>query len=292
MANPYLHLIGVDNALDEGTTPVRFKGILLEFADETEFRVKLKGLFLEFGEEGSLPPSDPVLATVDATQLTGDPAGRTEINLYWSHGSGGGTIDHHELYRIPGNLPLPVGSDYATVTGYGGVVLVDDTLTFDAEATSEILPQAASGETWTYYLFACGATENSTCDAVMVETITTIPQTLTVGDIGDRKVRLNWAVAGDDNLDGYNVYRCDGGSFDPATCVQVNSVLVTSGVFLDGAANTTNRRPVGEVPLPVNGQSYAYKVESEDQTTSWTTGTQNQSADPLKSAVTTAEKNA
>ncbi|HOX22231.1 MAG TPA: hypothetical protein PLL10_02110, partial [Elusimicrobiales bacterium] len=45
--------------------------------------------------------------------------------------------------------------------------------------------------------------------------------------------------------------------------------------FDDSAANVTNRRTGAEVPYPQDGQTFAYKVETEDSTSYWTDGTSN-----------------
>lgn len=201
-------------------------------------------------------------------------------------------LDHFELYRIPGNLPVTEPADYATVTGHGSVVTVDNAIVSGATQKVDVTAAAQNGQTWTYYLFAMDdeATPNaSIADAVMVEMFTTIPQNL-AKSVGENQVILSWDAVGDTNFDGANIYRCSGTSFIAGNAEKVNSSLVTDPSFDDSAGNGVNRVAEGTLAYPANGLPYTYKIESEDNASAWTTGTQNQRSG--QSEQLTAQKSA
>jgi len=198
----------------------------------------------------------------------------------------------YSLYRVPGSMPLASGADHGAVTGYSGCETVSEAISSSAVSYEDQLGDGYNGETWTYYLFAQDdeASPNySLSHAVMVETLPGRPQNLTKS-VGDAKVIVGWDAVGDDNLNGYNIYRCDGWTFDPSEALQVNSALITTQSFDDSVANVTNRVSEGTVPFPVNGETYTYQTEGQDTTSAWTTGTRNQKSG--QSAITTAEKTA
>lgn len=199
-------------------------------------------------------------------------------------------LDHLEIYRIPGNLPVAHGGTYAAVTGHGQVETVDNAVSSTATSYEDVLTIGYNGETWSYYVFCLDdeSTPNkSYTSAIMVETLVTIPQNPRK-TVGDAQVIMEWDSVSDTNVDGLNVYRCDGGTFTPSTAKKVNSSIITGTTFDDSAGNTTNRVDPGVVPYPVNGNVYTYKVESIDDVTDWDTGTQNQSDG--QSEVNTASK--
>ena len=197
-------------------------------------------------------------------------------------------LGHYELYRAPGNAPVAVPTK-ANVLAAGGVQTVDAAILVSATSKQDAsLADADDGKDFTYYLFAvdtAGNASNLSNDVmtanshlVFVETVPTVPQALAT-QVSSNKVLVSWQAAADPNANGYNVFRCDGSSFDPNAAVKVNSSLVAKGSgtasFDDSADNSANRRPPGEVPYPVDGQTYSYKVETEDTTTFWTDGTSN-----------------
>lgn len=200
-----------------------------------------------------------------------------------------------ELYRVPGTNPVTPTAGHSKITrdavlGTAGVVTVSTTIASTATQYVEELTAAENGTTWTYYIFAVDDETSpniSFATSVFVETIPTIPQNLST-QVGDAKVTVSWdsvltAGTNDSNTDGYNIYRVDGATFIDANAQKLNVNLIAVGTagsqvsFLDGAGNS-NRVASTTVPFPVNGQSYSYKVESEDSVTAWTTGTQNESS--------------
>jgi hypothetical protein len=202
-------------------------------------------------------------------------------------------LDHFELLRVPGNLPLGADPTFATVNADPNKVVVSSAIASGDTSYQETLTDAENGETWTYYLFSVddeGTPNKSVADGVMVETIPTIPQNL-AKTVGDAKVLLGWDDEKGDNGNGYNVYRCAGSPFVDANSIKVNSALLASADFDDSEENVTNRRPVGEVAFPANGSTYTYKVEAEDTATGWSTGTKNADSES-GAAQLTASKNA
>jgi hypothetical protein len=235
-------------------------------------------------------------ATGQITLVNGQTSSGSEIALEYSvtlEDLGG-----FKMYRIPGTNPVASPADYTTVTGYAGVVTVDDAITAVSTQEVEVTSAAENGETWTYYLFAHddeSSPNYSYADQIYVETIPSVPDGLGK-TVGDAQVILDWTAfpgGSDANTDGVNVYRDDGATFEDATCKIVNSTLIPKATttFDDSVNNVSNRRPSGEVAYPVNGSTYAYKIESEDTTTAWTTGTKNQDSES-GAAVTTAAKTA
>ncbi len=234
-----------------------------------------------------------VLATGQITLVTGQFTASNAVVLKYNT-----TLQDlagFEIYRIPGNKTLGDNPTRAEVVGAGGVVTVNTSVTAVATSDIDTLTAAENGEDWTYYIFAKddeSSANYSIGDAVFVETITTIPQSLSK-TVGENKVVLSWDAVTDDNVDGYNVYRSTGGSFVDANALVVNSAVIAAGSpsFDDSADNVSNRRISGEVAFPQNGLSYSYKIESEDTTTAWTTGTRNQDSEG-GAAVVTAQKSA
>ena len=200
-------------------------------------------------------------------------------------------LDGFEVYRIPGQLPFPDGAHYDEVTGHGSVVAVDISLGSGSVTKTEALTSAENGETWTYYLFAKDTPNGnlSRGQAVYIETLTSKVQNLQAS-VGAGSITLTWDAVTDPNFNGVNIYRSPGGSFDPAQATQLNSLLVTGTSFEDGSGNVVNRRTPGEIEYPQGGITYSYSVETQDTTSDWDTGTQNQSLDPSKAAAGTATK--
>lgn len=190
------------------------------------------------------------------------------------------------------------GVTIAAVTGAGGAQVGSNITSVSTSNVDTTLVTANNGETYYYYLFARDFETSpnvSFGSEFFVETMPTIPQALST-TVGDAEVILSWdnvqtTSGADTNTDGYNVTRANSSTFSDASAYKLNSVLIAVGTtsFTDSANNVTNRvASAGFVLYPVNGQSYSYKVESEDTATSWTTGTNNQTA--AGAAVTTASK--
>jgi hypothetical protein len=197
-------------------------------------------------------------------------------------------LDHYELFRVNGNEPVTPSDGHTEITRdavivHPSVITVDLNIASTALSYTDTLGATENGETRTYYLFAADqeTTPNySTAAIVMVETIPTVPQEPVV-TVSDSKVEIAWDAldaSADDNTDGFNIYRCDGTEFVPADCIKVNSSLIAKATpyFDDSVDNVLNRRPPGDVPYPVNGQIYTYRIESEDTITAWTIGTKNE----------------
>ena len=208
-------------------------------------------------------------------------------------------LNHYELYRVSGNAPIAIPTR-SEVLAFPGVVPVS--INIPANATSEqdqLLLEQDNGKDYTYYLFAVDNEGNSSSvtsevmtdnmHLVFVELIPSIVQNLNT-DVSSNKVVVSWDAVSDINSNGYNIYRSPGINFEPSQAVKLNSILIPKGsgkiYFEDSAQNTTTRRPVEEVPAPVNGQSYSYKIETEDTNTFWSDGTSN-----IPNADTIASKN-
>lgn len=201
-------------------------------------------------------------------------------------------LDHLEIYRILGSSPVS-DPTYANVIGFGGVVTVDNAVSSAATTKQDTLTDGQNGQTWTYYIFCVddeGSANRSVADLVFVETITSIPENPILVDIGEQKVVLGWDAVSDTNFNGYNIYRVDGGTWISANAKKLNSALLSSPSFDDSAANVTNRVSAGTVPFPTNGSAFTYKIESQDTTTAWSTGTRNQSFGQAE--IATASKSA
>lgn len=209
-------------------------------------------------------------------------------------------INHYELYLVPGNAPvsIPIKSE---VLSFPGVTAVSTNI--PASSTSyqdQLLLEQDNGKDYTYYLFAVDNDGNSSSlttevmsqnmHLVFIETIPSIVQNLAT-DISSNKVTISWDAVLDPNANGYNIYRSPGTTFELSQAVKVNSILIPKGsgkiYFEDSSNNTTNRRPISEVPAPIDGQGYSYKIETEDTNTYWLDGTSN-----LPTLDTLASKNA
>ncbi|KKW22369.1 MAG: hypothetical protein UY62_C0006G0016 [Parcubacteria group bacterium GW2011_GWF2_50_9] len=197
-------------------------------------------------------------------------------------------LDHYELYRVPGNAPVSVPTK-ANVLAASGVSAVSSAIPSTATSFQDQTPlDPDNGKDFTYYLFGMDDQGNASnlASEVMtqnphmafVELIPTIVQNLST-DVSSNKVNVSWDAVSDPNANGYNIFRSPGATFDPVQAVKANSTLIPKGTgrvsFDDSAGNVSNRRPSTEVPYPVDGQTYAYKIETEDTTTYWTDGTSN-----------------
>jgi hypothetical protein len=197
-------------------------------------------------------------------------------------------LDHYELYRVPGNAPvsLPIKVNVMAASGVSVVnAAIPSTATFLQDQTPL---DTDNGKDFTYYLYAAddqGNTSNLVSEVmtqnphlVYVELIPSVPQNL-FANVSSNKVVVSWDAVSDTNVNGYNIFRSTGSSFDPSQAQKVNSVLISKGIgkvtFDDSVGNVSNRRPAGEVAYPVDGTTYSYKVEAEDSTTYWTDGTAN-----------------
>ncbi len=197
-------------------------------------------------------------------------------------------LDHYELYRIPGNSTVSVPNK-TNVLAASGVVTVNNAITSAATFfQDQSLGDSDNGKSFTYYLFAVDTQGNASylmseitienLHLAFVELIGTVVQNLST-EVSSNKVVAFWDAVSDPNVDGYNIYRTPGVTFNPATAQKVNSALIPKGngriSFDDSSGNLTNRRPGNEVSFPVNGQTFAYKIETEDTLTSWSDGTTN-----------------
>lgn len=197
-------------------------------------------------------------------------------------------LNHYELYRVPGNAPVSIPIK-ANVLAASGVVTVNAAI--GSAATSfqdQSLVDTDNGKDFTYYLFAVdsqGNASNLTSEVmtanlhlVMVETVATIAQAL-AAEVSTNKALVSWDAVPDSNANGYNVFRSPSASFDSAQAVKLNSTLIPKGTgrvsFDDSAGNSSNRVPSGTVPFPQDGQTFTYKLETEDTATFWTDGTAN-----------------
>lgn len=196
-----------------------------------------------------------------------------------------------ELYRVPGDNPVSPSAGHTKVTkdavfATPGVVVVSYNIPATITSWTDILNASDNGETWTYYLFAVDNASNanvSNAASIMIETIPTIPQNPRAA-VSHNNVNLSWdnlPGSSDININGFNVYRCEGAVFIDSACLKVNSSLIPKATpnFTDGPKNYLNRRPNSEVPFPQNGKVYSYKIESEDSSTSWVVGTKNEDAE-------------
>ncbi|MCX5786058.1 MAG: hypothetical protein NTX59_10245 [Elusimicrobia bacterium] len=197
-------------------------------------------------------------------------------------------LDHYELYRVPGNAPVSVPTK-TNVLAASGVSAVSSAILSTATSFQDQTPlDPDNGKDFTYYLFAVddqGNASNLSSEVMtqnphlaFVELIPTVPQNLAT-EVSSNKVAVSWDAVTDSNVNGYNIFRAPGSSFDPAQALKVNSTLIAKGTgrvsFDDSAGNASNRRPSAQVPYPQDGQTYSYKVEAEDTTSYWTDGTSN-----------------
>jgi hypothetical protein len=200
------------------------------------------------------------------------------------------TLQDLDGYTLIRNPALLTDTSYEVVSVDGNSVLVSDSILGGATSHADTLTANENGETWYYYLYAQddevvpNRSEVSIGGPLLVETIPSIPRNLSASP-GDEAVILAWSSLGpggsDVNVDGYNIYRNPGATLDQPNLRKLNAVLVPPGTlqFKDSQAGIDDSSRVGSgaVPLPVNGQLYTYVIETEDSTTAWTTGTQNQS---------------
>lgn len=197
-------------------------------------------------------------------------------------------LNHYELYRLPGNATVasPTKTDVLAASGVQTInAAISSSATSAQDAT---LAETDNGKDFTYYLFAAdnqGNASNLSSDVmtannhlVFVELIGTVPQNL-VTEVSSNKVLVKWDAVTEANANGYNIYRSIGPTFNPATAVKLNSTLIPKGTgqvsFDDSSGNLTNRVAVGVAPFPADGQTFSYKLETEDTTTSWSDGTSN-----------------
>ncbi len=197
-------------------------------------------------------------------------------------------LNHYELYRLPGNATV-ASPTKADVLAASGVQTINAAISSSAtSALDATLAETDNGKDFTYYLFAAdnqGNASNLSNDVmtannhlVFVELIGTVPQNL-VTEVSSNKVLVKWDAVTDANANGYNIYRSNGPTFNPATAVKLNSTLIPKGTgqvsFDDSSGNLTNRVASGVAPFPADGQTFSFKLETEDTTTSWSDGTSN-----------------
>ncbi|MBI2069450.1 MAG: hypothetical protein HYT79_02530 [Elusimicrobia bacterium] len=196
-------------------------------------------------------------------------------------------LTKYTLYRVPGNAPVSIPTK-ANVLAASGVVTVDANILATATSAQDTLADSDNGKDFAYYLFAEDDQGNpsnlssevmtSNLHLVFVELIGTIPQNLAT-EISSNRVLVSWDAVADSNANGYNIYRSDGPSFNPATAVKLNTALIPKGTgrvsFDDSVNNTSNRVPSATAPFPQDGQTFSYKVETEDTVTFWSDGTSN-----------------
>ena len=197
-------------------------------------------------------------------------------------------LDHYEVYRVPANAAVSSPTK-ANVLSAAGVVTVSAAVPSTATSfQDQTAVDADNGKDLTYYVFALdnqGNASNLSSEVmvqnphlVFVEMIGTIPQNL-ASEVSSNKVVVSWDAVSDPNANGYNIFRSPGSTFDPAQALKVNSTLIPKGTgrvsFDDSTGNATNRRPGTEVPFPEDGQTFSYKLETEDTTTFWSDGTSN-----------------
>jgi hypothetical protein len=197
-------------------------------------------------------------------------------------------LDHYELYRVPGNSPLSVPNK-TNVLAASGVFTVNNAIISTATFfQDQSLIDNDNGKDFTYYLFAVDTQGNASyltsevtienLHLAFVELVGTVVQNLST-EVSSNKVVVFWDAVSDPNVNGYNIFRSPGVSFNPGIAMKVNATLIPKGTgrisFDDSTGNLANRRPGNEVPFPLNGQTFAYKVETEDTLTSWSDGTAN-----------------
>lgn len=197
-------------------------------------------------------------------------------------------LDHYELYRVPGNAPVSIPTK-ANVLAAAGVATVSAAILSTATSFQDQTPlDTDNGKDLTYYLFAVddqGNASNLSSEVmvqnphlVFVETVGTIPQNFAT-EVSSNKVVVSWDAVGDPNANGYNIFRSPGSTFVPASAVKLNSALIPKGTgrvsFDDSAVNAVNRVPPATAPFPADGQTFSYKLETEDTTTFWSDGTSN-----------------
>ena len=197
-------------------------------------------------------------------------------------------LNHYELYRLPGNasVAVPTRSDVLAASGVQTISTAISSAATSAQDTT--LNDTDNGKDFTYYLFAAdnqGNASSLSSDVMtannhlaFVELIGTVPQNL-LTEVSSNKVLVKWDAVPDANANGYNIYRSNGSTFNPAAAVKLNSTLIPKGTgqvsFDDSAVNLTNRVAAGVAPFPADGQTFSYKLETEDTTTSWSDGTSN-----------------
>ncbi|MBI4369250.1 MAG: hypothetical protein HY547_03360 [Elusimicrobia bacterium] len=197
-------------------------------------------------------------------------------------------LDHYELYRVPSNAPVSVPTK-VNVLAASGVATVSASISAAATSFQDQTPlESDDGKDFSYYLFAVDSQGNASnlssevmtqnLHLVMVELVPAIVQNLST-EVSSNKVVVSWDAVGDPNANGYNIFRSPGLTFDPLQALKVNSTLIPKGTgrvsFDDSADNVANRRSGAEVPFPQDGQTFAYKIETEDTVTFWSDGTAN-----------------
>jgi len=197
-------------------------------------------------------------------------------------------LDHYELYRVPGNATVSLPTK-TNVLAAVGVSVVSSAILSTATSFQDQTPlDTDNGKDFTYYLYAAddqGNASNLVSEVmtqnphlVFVELIPTVPQNMAT-EVSSNKIVISWDAVSDSNANGYNIFRSLGSVFDPAQALKVNSTLIPKGTgrvsFDDSVGNISNRRPVGEVAYPVDGQTYSYKTEAEDTASYWSDGTSN-----------------
>lgn len=197
-------------------------------------------------------------------------------------------LNHYELYRVPGNSSIAVPTK-ANVLAASGVQTIDAAISSIATSKQDTsLVDTDNGKDFTYYVFAVdsqGNASNLTSEVVtlnlhlaFVELIPTVVQNL-LSQVSTNQVVVSWDAVTDPNANGYNIFRSDGASFNPNTAVKLNSSLIPKGAgrisFDDSSGNIANRVSGAVAPFPVDGQTFSYKIETEDSVTFWADGTSN-----------------
>jgi len=193
-------------------------------------------------------------------------------------------LDKFELYKIENGLYIY--TTYEEVINDPNKIIVNDNINYSSNNYIEEMISDQNGRNYMYYLFAVDSDGNhSICDLQLIETLPSIVQNFVLYT-RTGEVNLFWDKVIDPNVNGYNIWRCEGTILQKQNLVKLNSKLITSNEFSDSATNTTNRKSPTEITYPLEAKSYVYLVEAVDEYSSWKVGTENKSSEASENLIT------
>jgi len=184
-------------------------------------------------------------------------------------------LNHYEIYKIENGSNKYIS--YEEVINDPNVVIVNDNISSNNVSYIEELDSDENGINYMYYIFAVDSIDtHSICDNQLIETIPSIIQNFVL-TIRSSNVTLFWDLLEESNVDGYNIFRCEGTILQKENLKKLNSVIITDNEFIDSSLNTETRKSPLEIEYPLESKKYVYVVEAVDKHTSWKLGIENES---------------
>ena len=192
-------------------------------------------------------------------------------------------LEKYELYKIENGSNNY--TSYDEVINDQNNIIVNDDISSNLVNYIEEMTSDENGTNFMYYLFAVSSDGMySNCDLQLIETIPSIIQNFVL-TIRTGEVNLYWDLVEEPNIDGYNIWRCEGTVLQKQNLIKLNNELVTTNEFSDSSLNTETRKSPTEVTYPIESKSYVYIIEAVDINSSWKVGIENESSETSENLI-------